>query len=201
MKQMDWLKCVDDFLPREVISEAYGIFSNAMLPPGTTYIRPENLNSPASYSNCKSTIALFFLEFAARALEAAQLDSWTQFEVWTNRSTHCSDHVDYHLDNNEELRRQTQKIETPKCGFILYLGPDSSGIGGTYFNPPIVSPEADKNLFRHPRMEDVTTTSGIYIPFNVGRLVVFDGRAPHCVVPFSHSPKGTRVALLGNAWA
>ena len=87
----------------------------------------------------------------------------------------------------------------PDRGLIFYTGPDKEDVGGTYFNPPIKDTVDDNKLFCNPLFDDVANDTGRSVSFLPGRLILFDGRCPHCVVPFEKLVN-PRVTILANFW-
>lgn len=179
-----------------LVYDAFSLFS---IPPGAI-ICPASEVLAGSVAGLPAPIALTYRELARVVIERLELNPAAYaVECWSNRSLEGNFSVDYHLDNDEHLRRETGRLSVPSWGSIYYAGPDTAGVGGTYFNPPLVEAEVDACLFATPQFADVVSPAGRLVSFRPGRVVIFDGRCPHCVEPFAHiaSP---RVTILMNLW-
>ena len=121
-------------------------------------------------------------------------------EFWINQSKEVASRVEYHVDNDEKLRSATGVVRSPKTGYIFYLSKSDEDVGGTYFNPPVDDILLDPNLFKIPYFADVVSADGVSVSFKENRLVAFDGRCPHTVIPFSTALGKLRTSLLFNLW-
>ena len=200
MSSEEWLKLDDEALETTTQNAIYDVFSRFSLPPGLL-TGPIQAALEGKIPHCPAPIAAVYSEILRAALERWSLDAPdARVECWHNRCHESSSSVDYHLDNDEELRRRTGEVRTPRYGLIFHAGPPAANVGGTYFNPPLDDPSADPNLFRHPRYDTVISSQGRLTAFVPGRLIVFDGRCPHCVEPFA-STDLPRVTIMANFWA
>lgn len=195
--QVDWIDCYDDVLDRRIIDVAYHVFKNVSIPSGNIVL--EGLTHENGEFDCS------IIEFFERIKNVikSKVDCDCQnlfFEFWTNRGLLVNDIVDYHVDNDERLRKTKGLVKTPMYGAILYLGPDELEGGGTYFNPPIEIMENDEHIFKSPLLIDIINSDGVAVDFKVGRLIIFDGNSPHCVASFSTSKEHPRTAILCNVW-
>jgi hypothetical protein len=200
MSSTEWLKVDDNRLKPLNNAAIYDAFSRFSLPPGLLS-GSLGQTQEGGLAPCPAPIAAVFGELLTAAVEMlGVMAPDVRVECWNNRCKGSGSAVDYHLDNDEQLRRRTGEVRTPDHGLIFHAGPEQDGIGGTYFNPPLDDPLSDANLFEHPRYHDVLTDEGRLVPFAPGRLIVFNGRCPHCVEPFADTDL-PRVTILANFWA
>jgi hypothetical protein len=194
-----WISILDDALGRLDLAAVYGVFSEMSIPAGV--IKAPLVSAlRGRIDGLPPAIAGVYKELLSIFIRHTQVEpSLYSVECWSNRSRHVTRSVEYHLDNNEVLRKATGVVETPSYGLIFYIGPEKGDVGGTYFNPPIEGHWSDSRLFNRPDFGDVITEEGILVPFQAGRIVIFDGRCPHCVAPFPEFGR-PRVAILCNIW-
>ena len=199
MSSQDWIRIWDSGRVSLDVISVYDVFSKFSLPPGLVIGDLEHaLNG--KMEGLPAPIAGVYREILRVAVVELAIDlGSTKIECWSNRIFEAGTVVDYHVDNDEKFRRRTGNLIMPKWGLIFYVGPDEQGVGGTYFNPPIEKPEDDNNIFCSPVFDEVVRDGGESVPFQVGRLVLFDGRSPHCVVPFKRLTR-PRVTILANFW-
>jgi hypothetical protein len=195
----NWIRVSENPVASPDMQILYDVFSEFSLPPGIILA----CLSEALTGNVDGVPELVGLVYG-RILDAVvrMLDvdvSCYKVELWSNRVHQVGPDVDYHLDVDERIRANTGAVCTPDYGVIFYVGPDGRELGGTYFNPPLADAGKDARLFKHPAFSEVVSEAGIWVSFRPGRLVVFDGRCPHCVAPFPYMPN-PRVAILANLW-
>ncbi len=194
---------------------AYGIFEEHQLQPSTAYLPVRDVASDAAAAEALNgcvdpAIARLLRRYCSSVLtEARQLFQETvgSLEIWTTLTSRHDDKVLIHVDNDEKLRKETGRTRCPIFGSVLYLGP-SEGMneGGTFFVLP-ESPawKPDALLFKPApwsAVDPALKMDGLYVPFRVGRTVLFEGSIPHCITPFSAlSSQSPRVTLLVNGWA
>ena len=199
MSNQDWIKIWDgEHVSLDVIS-VYDVFSRFSLPPGLVIDDLDHaLNG--KMEGLPAPIAGVYRRILQVAVEELTIDlGAARIECWSNRIFEAGSVVEYHVDNDEIFRRRTGNVVMPNWGLILYVGPDEQDVGGTYFNLPIEKPEDDNNLFCNPIFDEVVKKGGRSVPFHVGRLILFDGRSPHCVVPFERLTR-PRVTIMANIW-
>ena len=199
MPNQDWIWIRDGEIPTLDVDPLYDVFSRFSLPPGLlTWDLTHALSG--KIDSFPSPIAAVY-----GAILRVAVDEWStdlgrlRVECWSSRSWKANREVQYHVDNDEAVRRRTGTVLMPVRGLIYYVGPDESRVGGTYFNPPIERATDEPNLFCNPVYDEVVNGTGALVPFLPGRLVLFDGRCPHCVAPFKRLVN-PRVAILANFW-
>jgi hypothetical protein len=195
-----WLTTIEHTFGAAQLAAIYEVFAEVRIPPGIFRLRLDQL-CDGNVHGLPLGISDTYRRLAELLFEHAGIEAPENFvvECWSNKN-HKVDaaRVEYHVDNDEDLRRRTGIVRTPLCGLILYVGPDDGEIGGTYFNVPACWSK-DRRLFQRPRFDEVFNDLGMLIQFQPGRVVVFDGRCPHCVVPYEYISR-PRVTLLCNAW-
>lgn len=197
--KQDWIWIRDREIQTLDLVPVYDVFSRFSLPPGLVTCDLD-CALQGDIDGLPTPIGGVYREILRAAVDELDVCVGSfRVECWTNRAWEVRSEVEYHVDNDEILRRRTGSVVMPDRGLIFYAGPDEQEAGGTYFNPPIEGAADDKDLFCNPLFDDVATDMGRFVPFLPGRLVLFDGRCPHCVVPFNRlvSP---RVTLLANFW-
>lgn len=200
MSSAEWLRVDDKILKPLNIKVIYNAFSQFSLPPGLISGSLAQAQK-GRIAPCPAPIAAVFGELLTAAVEMlGVMAPDVRVECWNNRCRGSGSAVDYHLDNDEQLRRRTGEVRTPDQGLIFHAGPEQDGIGGTYFNPPLDDPLSDATLFQHPDYQDVQTDQGRLVGFRPGRLIVFDGSCPHCIEPFA-ATDAPRVTILANFWS
>jgi hypothetical protein len=128
-----------------------------------------------------------------------------RLEVWTRTAARHDDKVLLHVDNDEALREASGAVHCPVFGSVLHLATCGSSIegGGTFFvtsNEVSVAPY----LFQPTSwqlLEPVLLPFGFIASFIAGQTILFDGKMPHCIMPFTVSdPTKPRISLLVNGW-
>lgn len=176
----------------------YDVFARTAVPPSSFWARGDDAVRN-SIDGLAPELAHFFGNLAQVVFSHLGLDP-TQHEVecWSNRAYRVGPRVELHVDNDETARASTGVVTTPQHGAIYYVG-GAEGVGGTWFRPPLTEVDQDPDLFQRPEFARVIERDGVAVSFVPGRLIVFDGRMPHCPMPFA--PVGRpRVALLCNIW-
>lgn len=182
-------------------SIVYNAFSKFSIPPGTAVCSIDELLS-ASYAFLpKSILGVYrvIVREAVLRMPSPQEACWV--ECWNNRALEGSNDVDYHVDNDERLRKQSGILSVPNWGLIYHVGPQSlTEGGGNWFNTARGSYRSDPHLFVRPRFEDIVSPMGRLVEFKPGRIILFDGCYAHCVEPFL-ALSDPRVTILVNFWA
>ncbi len=176
----------------------YDVFARTVVPPSRFWVRGDEAVRGA-IDGMRPELAHFFGNLTQVVLGLLGLDP-TQHEVecWSNRTYSVGSQVELHVDNDEVARAASGVVTTPQYGAIYYVG-GSEGVGGTWFRPPLTEVDRDPDLFQRPDFGRVIERDGVAVPFVPGRLIVFDGRTPHCPMPFA-PVRRPRVALLCNIW-
>lgn len=195
MATRDFVRIQDEVLSDVELLEVWQQFAEITIPAGSIFTDSAGLRKRASAGQFVEGLVYRLLH-----RELAYVGPQSRVEFWVNRSVEVTDTVDYHVDNNESLRARSGKVRMPATGAIFYAGPLQGDVGGTYFNPPLADAGNDQRLFTRPQFCDVQTKAGIAVPFRSNRLVVFDGRCPHCVIPYRSKGDKPRVTLLFNIW-
>ncbi|MDP9572181.1 UNVERIFIED_ORG: hypothetical protein J2W66_002666 [Agrobacterium larrymoorei] len=199
MSREEWLWVEEKRLQHLDLDAIYSAFSQFSLPPGVFFADVGSALT-GMIEGLPNAVAMVYREILVAAVDVMGLDtSSLRVECWSNRAKGGSGIVDYHVDNDEDLRRRTGEVAVPKLGLIFYTGPSKGKVGGTYFNPPINSATEDLNLFRRPPFDSIVHGNGRLVEFTPGSLVLFDGRCPHCVVPFREVIE-PRVTIMANFW-
>lgn len=180
------------------LAVVYDVLSQIAVPPGTHWARGGDAVR-GSIDGLPPELAQVFGNLADVVLGDVGLDpTHHEVECWTNRLHSVGARVELHVDNDEVARASSGVITTPQYGAIYYVG-GSEAVGGTWFRPPLTEVDQDRDLFQRPAFARVIERDGVAVSFVPGRLIVFDGRMPHCVMPFAPVEQ-PRVALLCNIW-
>ena len=192
----------DERFSQALVNAMYQVFSKVIIRSDLVFFSESEIKSFSSDAPIKRILKQFAQEviFDVEKWQELSLKHYS-CEIWSNKNLSAPEQVAYHVDNDESLRQQTGEICMPLFGAILYIGPPQLNKGGTYFNPPLEHPSHDPILFQMPDYKSVVHDDGQLIPFRTSRLIVFDGRCPHCIQPFQASSHSPRVALLCNIWA
>jgi hypothetical protein len=194
-----WIWVIDNQVPRLDLAAVYGVFSEIRIPSGLIK-EPLSAALNGVIVELPDPLATVYKELLSIVVSHLELKTCQYMvECWSNRNISVGQNVDYHLDNDENEREKTGNVLSPAYGIIFYVGPENFDVGGTYFNPPIKDFHDDQRLFNMPQFNAVITTSGILVPFKPGRIIIFDGRCPHCVAPFAEVER-PRVTILCNVW-
>ena len=213
MQQSITKLCIfENVLPPALVEKAYEVLQAQGIPAGTLYLPIEYLTCEGrlltELSRCvagptAAVLATYCtsLHQCATGVFGQQLDG---LEIWTNYSIQCDRNVWLHVDNDEIHRKQTGELRHPLFGSVLHLGPMSGMRGGETFFCLSEEPNLDNIIFKTLPWSLVSTVVmdiGTMVPFRVGRTILFDGRLPHCVAPFTFEdePK-PRLTLLVNGW-
>ena len=177
----------------------YDVFARFSIPPGTVIAELSDMQT-GGVQALPAPISGTFRALVRVAVDRLGLNSTAFFvECWSNRTFEVGPKVDYHLDNDETLRRKTGRLSMPTWGAIYHAGPRAPDVGGTWFDLPPLDPLKEDRLFTFPLFADVVSPEGRLVSFRPGRFVMFDGRCPHCVAPFGPLPT-PRVTILLNFW-
>lgn len=177
----------------------YDVFAQFSIPPGTVIFQLTDVLTGA-VQVLPAPIFHTYRALIRIAVDRLSLNPTAYVvECWSNRTFEVGLRVDYHIDNDENLRQKTGRLSVPTWGAIYHAGPSALEVGGTWFDPPPVDPLREDRLFASPLFADVISPAGRLVTFRPGRFVMFDGRCPHCVVPFGSLPT-PRVTILFNFW-
>ncbi len=176
----------------------YDVFARTVVPPSSFWARGADVVS-GSIDGMRPELAHFFGTLTREVFSQLRLDPADhEVECWSNRASSVGSRVELHVDNDEAARASSGVVTTPQHGAIYDVG-GADEVGGTWFGLPLNEVDQDPDLFQQPEFARVIERDGVAVPFVPGRLVVFDGRMPHCVVPFGPVQR-PRVALLCNIW-
>jgi len=202
----------DNVLPPTLVENAYEIFQAHRIAAGTVYLPVEYIDYEeqllTKLSSCVAEPAAALLAKYCTSLYRCATRVFDQqldgLEIWTNCSIKCDHNVWLHVDNDEMHRKETGELKHPHFGSVLHLGPIAGMRGGETFFCLSNEPKLDNITFKTLPWGLVSTVvmgSGMTVPFRAGRTILFDGRLPHCVLPFTfedeHKP---RLTLLVNGW-
>lgn len=110
------------------------------------------------------------------------------FEVWNN----VGGGSNYHVDKDEKLFDEEEIYSFPEWASALYVGPKEEICGGEL----MINTNGLKALDQEPG-----TSSGpewISVPYKFNRLVIFDPKLPHRVMPVVGIDE--RVSFAFNVW-
>lgn len=193
-----WLSVHDMPSAFHNLALVYDVFARTVVPPSTFWGRGDDLVR-GLIDGMRPELAHFFGTLTREAFSHLGLDPGDhEVECWSNRANSVGARVELHVDNDEAARASTGVVTTPQYGAIYFVG-GSEEVGGTWFGPPLTEADQDPDLFQQPEFARVIDRDGVAVPFVPGRLIVFDGRMPHCVMPFGPVQR-PRVALLCNIW-
>lgn len=202
----------ENVLPTALVEKAYEILQAQGIAAGTVYLPVEYISHEeqllSKLSSCVAEPAAAVLATYCTSLYRCATRVFDQqldgLEIWTNRSIKCDPSVWLHVDNDERHRKETGELKHPLFGSVLHVGPMVGMRGGETFFCLSDEPKVDNIIFRTLPWDLVSTVvmgSGMAVPFRAGRTIIFDGRLPHCVAPFTfeheHKP---RLTLLVNGW-
>ena len=174
----DWVRIREGELRTLDVVTVYDVFSRFSLPPGLLTCDLERALR-GDIEGLPAPIALVYRELLRVAVNELGIGvGELRVECWSNRTWEARREVEYHVDNDEVLRRRTGEVIMPDRGLIFYTGPDKEDVGGTYFNPPIKDTVDDNKLFCNPLFDDVANDTGRSVSFLPGRLILFDGAMP-----------------------
>ena len=194
----EWLFVEDDGMALDP-ALVYDVFARFSIPPGTVIAKLSDMLTDGVQA-LPAPISATFRALVRVVVDRVGLNQTEYFvECWSNRTIEVGPMVDYHLDNDENLRRKTGHISVPTWGAIYHAGPGAPEVGGTWFDLPPLDPLEKDRLFASPLFADVISPEGRLVSFHPGRLVMFDGRCPHCVAPFVALPT-PRVTIMLNFW-
>lgn len=176
----------------------YDVFARTVVPPSSVWVRGDDAVR-SSIDGMAPELGHFFGTLTQVVFSHVGLDPTDhEVECWSNRSHTVGSQVELHVDNDEAARASSGVVRTPLYGAIYYVG-GADAVGGTWFRPPLTEVDQDPDLFQRPEFARVIERDGMAVSFVPGRLIVFDGRMPHCVMPFA-PVRRPRVALLCNIW-
>lgn len=204
------LSWTDDFIQGRVAAILHDVVKEQQSPCGTIYLDARSLGFSPAGQQLPEVLRDFLRTHCIRVashvgLRLADIDG---FELWTNfESKSDSPSTYFHVDNDEEQRRETSEVVCPLLGAVLYLGTQRvSRASGTFFlNSATVPNELRGFLFRKSdwaELEPHLRVHGQAVSFVPGRLVVFDGSLPHAAIPQPRDAavRTNRTALLMNIW-
>jgi len=122
------------------------------------------------------------------------------YEPWVNVLDKNNDHLQHHVDCSEE----EEGIVPAKLTASLYLGPSDNMKGGEIainINP---YDKDERETFIYETIYDVKNAlddEWIIIPYKYNRMVMFDSRLPHAVLPITKiNPSESRVTFISACW-
>lgn len=193
-----WLSVHDMPWAFHDLAVVYDVFARTAVPPSSVWVHGDDAVR-GSIDGMAPELAHFFGNLAHVVFSHLGLDPIQhEVECWSNRAHDVGSLVELHVDNDEAARASSGVITTPQYGAIYYVG-GSEAVAGTWFGPPLTEVDQDPDLFQRPEFARVIERDGVAVPFVPGRLIVFDGRMPHCPMPFAPVVR-PRVALLCNIW-
>jgi hypothetical protein len=203
------LRVVDDFLAPSLVEAAYQVFQHLTLPEGVLFLQRREMafgGVPQRLAGALPDCVLLMIVALIERIEALEGGSRSGrgggYEVWLGKTARPKPGAFYHVDNDEQLRRSTGRLVSPRLGAIMHLGPSDLDGGETLFELAR-SPRADgPELFRSHgwRWLVAALQAPVVVPQRPGRLILFPGDAPHAVAPLRRSPPAPRLALLANRW-
>jgi hypothetical protein len=119
------------------------------------------------------------------------------YEPWVNVLDYDTDHLNHHVDCDEEA----EGIEPAKMTAIIYLGSEEGLEGGELVidlsDGAIYSGFYD-NIYELKKNLD---SGWIKIPYKYNRLILFDSNYPHAILPITGIKKGaSRIGLTISSW-
>jgi Rps23 Pro-64 3,4-dihydroxylase Tpa1-like proline 4-hydroxylase len=117
------------------------------------------------------------------------------YEPWVNVLDYHIDHLNHHVDCNEE----SENIEPAKMTATLYLGSEIEG-----GDLAIDTVEYNKTYTFYDnihKLEQNIDNNWIKIPFKNNRLILFDSNYPHAVLPIKNIKNNeSRISLVISSW-
>ena len=119
------------------------------------------------------------------------------YEAWANVLNQDTDHLNHHVDCDEEA----EGIEPAKMTAILYLGSNEGLEGGEL---AIDTSEGALQAGFYDSIYDLKKNldnGWIKIPYKYNRLVLFDSNYPHAILPITGIKKEeSRIGLTISSW-
>ena len=119
------------------------------------------------------------------------------YEPWVNVLDMDNDHLNHHVDCEEEA----QGIEPAKMTAILYLGSEEQLEGGELV---VDLSEGALHAGFYDNIYDLKKNldnEWIKIPYKYNRLVLFDSNYPHAILPITGIKQGaSRIGLTISSW-
>jgi hypothetical protein len=119
------------------------------------------------------------------------------YEAWSNVLNQDTDHLNHHVDCDEEA----EGLVPAKMTAILYLGSEEGMEGGELV---IDTNEGALNAGFYDNIYDLKKNldnGWIKIPYKYNRLVIFDSNYPHAILPVVGINQGeSRIGLTISSW-
>jgi len=119
------------------------------------------------------------------------------YESWVNVLNRDVDHLNHHVDCDEEA----EGIQPAKMTALLYLGSEEGLKGGEFVidtNEDALQGKFYENIYDLKKNLD---SGWIKIPYRYNRLVLFDSNYPHAILPITDIKNGeSRIGLTISSW-
>ncbi len=119
------------------------------------------------------------------------------YEAWINVLDRDTDHLNHHVDCDEEA----EGIEPAKMTAIIYLGSDEGLEGGELvidLSEGALEAGFYDNIYTLKKNLD---NGWIKIPYKYNRLILFDSNYPHAILPITGIKNGaSRIGLTISSW-
>lgn len=125
------------------------------------------------------------------------IDKIVGYEAWINTMPFDSKGLEYHFDCDEGA----ENLVSPLKSLVVYLGPAESMTGGNLALDFRGRNNTDKKFKSSYNILDDLENGWIQVPFEYGRVVSFDPKIPHAVLPIKKIKKGeARITLTIAVW-
>ena len=119
------------------------------------------------------------------------------YEAWINTMPFDSKGLEYHHDCDEG----SKELVTPLRSMVVYLGPKTGITGGSLALDYNGKADKNKEFKSSYNILDDLENGWIQIPFEYGRMVSFDPKIPHAVLPIKRIEKNeARITLTIAVW-
>ena len=187
------LKIIDNFFNNtELLDELYSYFYHTgsmqfdFFPKKYTWSSKHSSWAEASISQIIRMISIVEPKFRAKG-----------YEPWINVLDRDTDHLNHHVDCDEE----SEGIRPAKMTAVLFLGSHEGLEGGDL---AIDTNEGAINAGFYDSIYDLQKNidnGWIRIPYKYNRLILLDSNYPHAVLPITNINAGeSRITLIVSAW-
>jgi len=147
-------------------------------------------------SEVKARLCSVIKEFCAAELAY----TGAGFEPWINVLDIANDHLNYHVDCDE----QENGVVPAKLTATLHLGPSDDMEGGEIAINVNPYNESDEDTFVYDTIYDLKKDlddDWIIIPYRYNRMIMFDSSLPHAVLPIKRiTPNESRITFMSACW-
>ena len=190
------IKIIDNFLEdTENIDWLYTYFKHSgsyqfdFMP--SSYVNKGKHTSEVDHRICKVIKAFCSADFSSPAVG---------YEPWVNVLDIDNDHLQHHVDCSEE----EDELVPAKITATLHLGPSDEMEGGEMAVNVNPYNGSEEEPFIYDTIYDLKRNldnEWIIIPYRYNRMIMFDSRLPHAVLPIKHiTLNESRISFMSASW-